>query len=1455
MKSKRILLPLVVFGALTLASCSKDLVTNYSKGDLEIDTPWVDYNIPITGIEFSNAEQHVSLERGTSYQYNDYRITPKNATNRELLWKSSDESIATVTNTGYLTGVKGGHTQITVGNEDNTFHPAVLDVDVTVDIESFTVDYGTHDLDWNHEYAPTLALTPSDTTWTNFTYSIPEEEQTIATVEEAGVITTYGENGTVTLTVINEKLGESHKQTIVFDVRDRKIHVGSIDLAVSQGESSRIEIGHISAVKATVTPDDAEDIPTLKYYSRDDSIASVDPSTGIITGKKAGNTKIFAKCEGVESNDVDIEVYEVYATSIEITNAGPIVIDALDENPTQITVNVGVSEQGATKPTLATPTFSSSDDDVVAVGEDGVLTVKQSGSAVITASIQGQSTVYSDTITVNAKAYVTDISFSGPVNAYTDETPTITAILTPASVEDSTVTWSVNPANKVETVINGNQITLTPLEEGPVTLTATSARLGVSKTHTISFSERKVEFERGNIYLVGNRAFNTRTALPGDSWNNAKYAYQLVESPSAEEYIAKQWLADVYLTAGTQFKLRDGPTNDDFKNDYQHAGAIDGTHMRQSGTDNVYVLLDGHYNIYYKQLVEGGYEIYVGIGSTIHFDKSEFTMGLTSTKIYLHDYDQAVVSCVSSNPSVATVSAGTFVENKGMEYTVTGVATGTAVITATDQAGQTATATVHVDSGATGIKTSIYLNTNDIFNQAGAVPFVCAFTGEDSEEIQMTLVEGQTMIYTAEISDSHKNVVFVRMPEGSTSIDWDKMWNQTKDEDAVYGDNNMFTITGYDAEDGKYMTGYWGIFDSEQEYKVPAEFYLAGDFNGWTKYDEDYALTKVSDSPRTYVLNDVYLQKDQGVKVHDKDVASVPAEEEGQHWYSNASEYDNCHYTLSTDGYNNMMMDETATYDITFYPDSEYANTITFAYAGEEPEPQEYNFDFYIIGIGGNEQISDLYGMTKDTDTHYYLANVDLAVDDEIKANNPTTGERLGVTSAYQGDLWEVGTNGNLKVLVAGNYTIDLYTDGTDGNCLGISPTVTPDPTIPEYTATIKIDPVLATWSPAVSDVSLYVWTDDGTKPLGTWEECKGNLDSGTVTLTATKKVNHFILYFTQDGNTLQTANLTCDLHETGNYIIDISEHSWEDGKMTGVTIHVDEGGGETPVVTTADYYLKGAFNSWNQEEAYKFSATSDPNKFTLENVTIHAGEGMKGYKPASGDDAEAWYGVAKEYANCGWTVDNREGHVGDCLVSADGIYTVDLYLVDDYGDDNHLVITKTGDIPGGDTPVEFDDSKVTKVTVINQTGNEQFTSYGVDIKLHIFDITWAENSPITSVAGLQAAGVTIGASTTYNTTLNEIEVTMTWVSNEPVTYTATLPANIESCKICVYNTTNIWVHQVLIDQPGTPVAENSYEFTTSRNHEYELYLCNWGDPSYNAWVNGDSFNTPLSLVTKNQGE
>lgn len=101
---------------------------------------------------------------------------------------------------------------------------------------------------------------------------------------------------------------------------------------------------------------------------------------------------------------------------------------------------------------------------------------------------------------------------------------------------------------------------------------------------------------------------------------------------------------------------------------------------------------------------------------------------------------------------------------------------------------------------------TIYLNTggSELWNKDGAVFFVHSWTGTDGNitDIKMTAASGD--VYRADnVPDGNEKIIFVRMPEGSESLNWDSKWNQTADLEIPSG-MDCYTITGWDADAGTW---------------------------------------------------------------------------------------------------------------------------------------------------------------------------------------------------------------------------------------------------------------------------------------------------------------------------------------------------------------------------------------------------------------------------------------------------------------------------------------------------------------------------------------------------------------------------------------------------------------------------------------------------------------------------
>ena len=121
---------------------------------------------------------------------------------------------------------------------------------------------------------------------------------------------------------------------------------------------------------------------------------------------------------------------------------------------------------------------------------------------------------------------------------------------------------------------------------------------------------------------------------------------------------------------------------------------------------------------------------------------------------------------------------------------------------------------------------TIYLNAggSSLWDQGGAVFFVHSWEGTDSnqQDVKMNMVAAG--VYSCDVPDGNSKVVFVRMPNGSTALNWDTKWNQTDDQTIPDG-KDCFTITGWGEGEGAKSVGTW----SKYEGATSIEYYVAGE--------------------------------------------------------------------------------------------------------------------------------------------------------------------------------------------------------------------------------------------------------------------------------------------------------------------------------------------------------------------------------------------------------------------------------------------------------------------------------------------------------------------------------------------------------------------------------------------------------------------------------------------------
>ena len=216
----------------------------------------------------------------------------------EVEWSSSDESVATVDETGSVTAVAAGEATITATVKDTELSAACT-VMVKVTANELTVpDVLEIKLNDTDSGVLNAVYTPDDAT--NVSVRYVSDDEAIATVDEAGKVTAHTPSECdITSTLLQDGAEIAVKTTHV----NAFYAVESITLDKTEGI---LNVGNTVTITATVAPEEATN-PAVTWSSSDESVATVD-ETGKITAVATGNATITATSEDDSSVSANYEL-------------------------------------------------------------------------------------------------------------------------------------------------------------------------------------------------------------------------------------------------------------------------------------------------------------------------------------------------------------------------------------------------------------------------------------------------------------------------------------------------------------------------------------------------------------------------------------------------------------------------------------------------------------------------------------------------------------------------------------------------------------------------------------------------------------------------------------------------------------------------------------------------------------------------------------------------------------------------------------------------------------------------------------------------------------------------------------------------------------------------------------------------------------------------------------------
>ncbi len=344
--------------------------------------------VPVASVTVSPAT--ASLTVGQTAQLT---ATPKDAngnplTGRTITWSSSDNTIATVSGSGLVTGVgPGGPVTITATSEGQSGTAAV---NVTLaPVASVTVAPSTANIAITGTVQ--LTATPKDANGNPLTgraISWSSSDNTIGTVNGSGLVTGVAA-GSVTITATSEGKSGTASVTVA------GAPVASVTVTPA---SASVQAGQTQQLTATLKDANGNILTgrTVTWSSNNTSVATVS-SSGLVTAKVAGSATITATSEGKSGT-----------SALTVT---PVPVASVTVAPASASVAVGATLQLTATPkdangnplTGRVVTWQSSNNTIAGVNGSGLVSgVAAGGPVTITATSEGKSGSSSITVTASS---------------------------------------------------------------------------------------------------------------------------------------------------------------------------------------------------------------------------------------------------------------------------------------------------------------------------------------------------------------------------------------------------------------------------------------------------------------------------------------------------------------------------------------------------------------------------------------------------------------------------------------------------------------------------------------------------------------------------------------------------------------------------------------------------------------------------------------------------------------------------------------------------------------------------------------------------------------------------------------------------------------------------------------------------------------------------------------------
>ena len=421
-------------------------------------------------------------------------INPYNATNKNVVWSSSNTSVATVVD-GKVAALKTGTATIIVTTEDGN-KTATCDVTVNAKVTSVSLDKTEVELTEGDTHILTATINPDNATNKNVIWS--SSNASVATVSNGKV--TAVKAGTATITVTTEDGGKTATCRVMVNEKIYPVDGLSLNKSIAV-----LYEGETLTLTATITPSNATNKNVI-WSSNNTSVATV--ANGVVTALNAGTAIITATTEdGGKAATCEI-IVKTKVTGVSLDKSDVTLYEG--ENLSLIAT---IAPDNATNKNVVWKSSNTS----VATVVDGVVTALKAGVAIITVTTEDGGKTATCNVTVKAKVASVSLNKS-EASLYEGETVSLIATIAPSNATNKNVIWSSSNTS-VATVLNGK---VTALKAGTTTITVTTEDGGKTATCNITVKAKVVgvSLNRTAITLYEGESFTLIATITPDNATN-----------------------------------------------------------------------------------------------------------------------------------------------------------------------------------------------------------------------------------------------------------------------------------------------------------------------------------------------------------------------------------------------------------------------------------------------------------------------------------------------------------------------------------------------------------------------------------------------------------------------------------------------------------------------------------------------------------------------------------------------------------------------------------------------------------------------------------------------------------------------------------------------------------------------------------------------------------------------